>query len=29
VLRVQNLIEAIFAAAEKNEVIKDFDTYGV
>ncbi|WP_310832970.1 Gfo/Idh/MocA family protein [Paenibacillus pedocola] len=27
VLRVQNLIEAIFAAAEKNEVIKDFDTY--
>ncbi|WP_054940329.1 Gfo/Idh/MocA family protein [Paenibacillus ihuae] len=28
VLRVQNLIEAIFAAAEKNEVIKDFDTYG-
>lgn len=29
VLRVQNLIEAIFAAAEKNEVVKDFDTYGV
>ncbi|CAH1191034.1 Inositol 2-dehydrogenase/D-chiro-inositol 3-dehydrogenase [Paenibacillus auburnensis] len=27
VLRVQNLIEAIFAAAEKNEVIKNFDTY--
>lgn len=29
VLRVQNLIEAIFEAAEKNEVIKNFDSYGV
>lgn len=28
VLRVQHLIEAIFAAAASNEVIKDFDTYG-
>lgn len=28
VLRVQNLIEAIFAAAEGNVIIKDFDTYG-
>ncbi|ASA21149.1 Gfo/Idh/MocA family oxidoreductase [Paenibacillus donghaensis] len=27
VLRVQHLIEAIFAAAEKNEVIKNFDLY--
>ncbi|OMD44717.1 dehydrogenase [Paenibacillus borealis] len=29
VLRVQNLIEAIFEAAESNEIIKDFDIYGV
>ncbi|WP_339315937.1 Gfo/Idh/MocA family oxidoreductase [Paenibacillus sp. FSL R10-2734] len=28
VLRVQNLIDAIFAADASNEVIKDFDTYG-
>lgn len=28
VQRVQNLIDAIFAAAAGNEVIKDFDTYG-
>lgn len=28
VLRVQNLIEAIFASAENHEIIKDFDTYG-
>ncbi|AIQ52440.1 Gfo/Idh/MocA family protein [Paenibacillus sp. FSL R7-0331] len=28
VLRVQNLIEAIFASAEQNEVIKNFDTHG-
>ncbi|WP_342481763.1 Gfo/Idh/MocA family oxidoreductase [Paenibacillus sp. FSL L8-0340] len=27
VLRVQNLIEAIFEAAESNQVIKDFETY--
>jgi predicted dehydrogenase len=28
VLRVQNLIEAIFESAEKNQVLKDFDMYG-
>ncbi len=27
VLRVQNLIEAIFESAEKNQVLKDFDMY--
>lgn len=28
VMRVQNLIEAIFESAEKNQVVKDFDMYG-
>ncbi|MNO49671.1 putative oxidoreductase YvaA [compost metagenome] len=28
VMRVQNLIEAIFESAEKNQVLKDFDMYG-
>lgn len=28
VMRVQNLIEAIFESAEKNHVVKDFDMYG-
>lgn len=28
VMRVQNLIEAIFESAEKNQIVKDFDMYG-
>lgn len=28
VMRVQNLIEVIFEAAESNQVVKNFDIYG-